>query len=476
MTLPDKLNREAAALKRSRAEARRLAQPEHLPEFAEKLLRVKLHPNQVLWHTHMMEHDRVLMEAAVGHGKSTWLYPEVVQFICRCRIEQDWKKILFITSRTDLARDYTLRIERALELPEVVELYGKFRDKSNHKLRWGADEFDVMGQPSEMKEPIWRAAGLNAKIEGTRADWGIMDDPVERQSAISPAARNDARQWFESTFYARMNPGARITCIGSSWHPEDLYSIIRGTEMFECYQYPCFGKYEWGELLCPEMWTREELEKARETIGVTMFRLRYMMDNMAMVGGFFDEGWIEYIDHVPEGMELHQGWDPAVTKAEIADPKKADPDFTAGVTAGFDPLDGKLVLVDIVRKRIDRHHDMHIKNFWSKWQAKVVGVEDNAFQKLIRYAVQENAPEVPVIGVKHYAVDKKTRLLALQPYLQRGWKVLRTIPEEERWSMLAEYRTFPHGDHDDILDALEIAVAMMKKGGGMLLEGLDDLF
>jgi len=72
---------------------------------------------------------------------------------------------------------------------------------------------------------------------------------------------------------------------------------------------------------------------------------------------------------------------------------------------------------------------------------------------------------VPAVGVQHYE-KKVTRLLALQPYYQRGWKVLRSLVDgkpEEWLSFLAEYRTFPHGSHDDILDAKELCLSMMKR-------------
>lgn len=471
--------------------AERLVKPKHLTEFAETVLNLHLTRNQVEWHGLMVKHEMLLIEAAVGHGKSTWLYPEVVQWMCRCQWYDDWKRILFITSRADLAKDYTKRIQDALYRPAdidnpVTEMFGPFRDRDR---RWHKLEFDVANQPIGMKEPAWRSAGISTMIEGTRFELGIMDDPVEQEQAVSPTDRQNARNYFELTFYPRMNPGGRILCIGSSWHPEDLYATIRATGGFACFKYPCYGDYEWGDLLQPQKmmgkelvgWTRELLEKARDVVGETKFRLRYLMDNEAMVGGVFDEDWIEYIDEVPPGIEMYHGWDFAVTKQEIADAKKSDPDFTAGVCIGFDPRDGKLVLIGLVHQRIDRDHAMYINNFFSKWNPVVVGVEDNAFQKFIRYDVQENYPHVPVEGVKHYAVDKKTRLLNLQTYMQRGWKIYYTehddgvgISEDNIKALLGEYRTFPHGDHDDILDAIEIALAKIKKGQSALLEGFED--
>lgn len=475
MSVIDRMRAEARAEFQSRRDREQMAEdlvkPENLPEFAEKLLGLTLTHNQRLWHEHMRENRMILMEAAVGHGKSTWLYPEVVQWICRCQLHDEWHPVLFGTSRTPLARDYTNRIQRALRLPMVIELYGAFYDREQY---WATDGFRVLNQPTHIKEPMWRAAGINSAIEGTRADWGILDDPVDLDNALSPADRDRAWWWFTSTFTARLNQGARVTVIGSSWHPEDLYSKIRDGGEYSCYKYPAYGEYDWGELLSPELWSDEALQSKKREIGTTMFELRYMMNHMAMMGGFFDEKWITYLETLPEGIKPAQGWDFAISKSEIADPKRADPDYTAGVTVGFDPYDGCLVLLDVFRERVTQDHHHHIKQAWRKWGSNQVGLETNAFQKLIKYRLQEEAPEVPAVAVEHYHTDKKTRLLALQPYFERGLKVYRGMDRDSLMAFLNEYRTFPHGDHDDILDAMEIAVGMLKKGHAILLEGFDD--
>lgn len=454
-------------------EADRLLALDNLPEFSEEVLGIELYPCQIEWWQIIRHNRKALLECALGHGKSTMMYPYVVQRLIHGAIlEPAPPRILFITSKEKLAVDYTRRIIEALKSEDVTKRFGtRFFDKNSQMTQTA---FRMIQQPMEHKEPTWRAAGINGGIEGTRADIGLLDDPVDIKNALSKEDRSTAEAWFTMTFLGRMEPEAEVVCIGSSWHPEDLYSKIRAMKGWACEKFPAY--YEDGRLLCPQRWSEELLEEKRMDIGDTRFKLRYMMDHEALMGGFFEEGWIEYIDHMPEGMEKHQAWDLAITEKEIADAKKTDPDFTAGVTMAFDPYDGKLVLIDLVHERITKDHDLHIKNFWTKHHPLSVGVETNAFQKLIMYALNENAPEVPAVGVPHYE-KKTTRLLALQPYYQRGWKVLRSLVDDkpEAWlAFLTEYRTFPHGDHDDILDAQELCLSMMKKGGGLLLEGFDD--
>jgi len=439
------------------------ADPANLKAMAKDLLDIDLFQNQMEWHDISLQHDQVLLEAAVGHGKSTWLHPEMVQMMLRAKITgkgQAWERVLFITGNERLARDYTARVKASLRSKEVVQLYGEFYDPNE---LWSSLEFRIRGMPAKIKEPSWRAAGVNSGIEGTRATMGILDDPIDLENALSPADRVNTWWWFTSTFLNRLDEGAKIICIGSSWHPEDLYSRIRDGGEFATYKYPCYGDYKWGRLLCPWLMSENTLEQRRNTIGGTMFDLRLMMNHKAMVGGVFDEDWILYLDEPPKGMPEYGGWDFATTSKEMADKKKTDPDYTAGISMGFHPKDGRLVITDIVYERIERGHEDHIKRQHDRRAWVQAVVEINAFQKLIKFRLHETYPKLPVTGVAHYSMDKAQRILNLQVFFERGFYLCKTIPKDKRAAFINEYLLFPHGEHDDALDAAEIALALLKR-------------
>jgi len=97
-------------------------------------------------------------------------------------------------------------------------------------------------------------------------------------------------------------------------------------------------------------------------------------------------------------------------------------------------------------------------------------METNAFQQLIKDRLHETYPYIPAIGVKHYT-DKAVRLLGLQPFFERGLHISKSIGPANQQAFLEEYLTFPHGDHDDILDAMETAFSCVYKHQAVVLTG-----
>jgi len=453
----------------SRRERVREKALEHL-DFYElcELLDTNLFGNQRRWHDLLEEHNRMLIEASVGHGKSTWLFPEIIHFILDHHMRGVVPRILFVTGREELCKTYTTRIARAMESTEIQDIFGEAVQLPIGKgSPWKDTALRLSGQPSNIKEPTWFSSGPTGGIEGTRCNWAILDDFIDVEQARSPADRRSMWLWYGTTLRGRMDPDARLTIIGSSWHPDDAYSRIRqqaemGSDVAH-FKFPCYNAD--GSLLCPEWWTRESLEKARLDIGETLFRLRYLMDNDAMMRATFDESWITYIDELPPGIELGQAWDFAITSKAMADARKTDPDYTCCATVGYDPTDDKLVLAGLFLDRIDSNHDKHILREWERWdRPRHVYCETNAFQQLIMEMVMRHCPEVPVVGVKNTSTDKVTRILSLQKYFQVGWKVYTGIEPLVLQELVRQYTHFPLGTHDDILDAMQMIAVRLKEG------------
>ena len=177
-----------------------------------------------------------------------------------------------------------------------------------------------------------------------------------------------------------------------------------------------------------------------------------MNNPLALEGGAFKPEWLQFLDSYPQGMRIVVGVDPAATKRELA---KADPDATALVTVG--ESNGVIYILDITIAYIDANYADLIANTMTRWGASEAAVEANLFQKLIVRDMQARYPDRNVWAEEHYATDKVTRILDLQPKFQSRhiaiWKGCQNLEKFQY-----EYLGFPTGAHDDILDALEMAV------------------
>jgi len=84
-------------------------------------------------------------------------------------------------------------------------------------------------------------------------------------------------------------------------------------------------------------------------------------------------------------------------------------------------------------------------------------IESNAAQYYLTRSVMSRI--LPVEAKKNLA-DKVGRItITLQPYFKNG--SLRISPDQTE--LISEYRMFPFGDNDDILDALEMAVSDLRE-------------
>ena len=196
-------------------------------------------------------------------------------------------------------------------------------------------------------------------------------------------------------------------------------------------------------------------------MGETMFQLKYMNNPLALEGGAFKPEWLLHVDSYPSDMRIVVGVDPAATKKELA---KADPDATALVVVG--EHNGTIYILDIVIAYIDANYADLIAGTMTRWKATEAAVEANLFQRLIVRDMQARYPDKNVWAEMHYATDKVTRILDLQPKFQSGhiaiWNGCQNL---ERFTY--EYLGFPTGAHDDILDALEMAVKRVTRPKGL---------
>lgn len=69
---------------------------------------------------------------------------------------------------------------------------------------------------------MW-AAGVGGPITGKGFHVGIIDDPIKNSDeARSETIRENIKEWYQSTFYTREEPGGAIVIIQTRWHEEDL--------------------------------------------------------------------------------------------------------------------------------------------------------------------------------------------------------------------------------------------------------------
>ena len=140
---------------------------------------------------------------------------------------------------------------------------------------------------------MW-AAGVGGPITGKGFHLGIIDDPIKNaEEASSEVMREKQKDWYQSTFATREEPGGAIIITMTRWDEDDLVGWLLAQEedlppgegegwhvihlpavmdASEVVQWPesCTTEPDWrsdGEALCPERYPRKMLDKLRARVG-----------------------------------------------------------------------------------------------------------------------------------------------------------------------------------------------------------------
>ena len=144
-------------------------------------------------------------------------------------------KLRFITS----SYSATLSIELATKSRDII-----FSDW--FKKRWG-DVFHIK-KDQNLKERyennhigMRRATSVGGTVTGQGGDFLIVDDPLSPQMANSATERDNANEWYRTTFYSRLNQadiGVRII-IMQRVHEDDLSGFLLDRETRLNYKHIC---------------------------------------------------------------------------------------------------------------------------------------------------------------------------------------------------------------------------------------------
>lgn len=317
---------------------------------------------------------------------------------------------------------------------------------------------------------MW-AAGVGGSITGKGFHLGIIDDPIKNaEEAASEVIREKHKEWYSSTFYTRAEPDAAIIVIQTRWNEDDLTGWLLSEEVGEepeqwhiiclpaiseslgtfpesCTVEPDFRQHE-GEALCKERYPADRLKKIAARIGEYHFGALYQQRPTSKTGSFFDVSQLEIVDALPQGGRRAMGWDKAATKGAG--------DFTEGVE---------------MLKAGDYFYVTD--NISGQWDTATRDRTIRQTAELKGRTVKHIGEQEPGSGGKESA-ENFIRLLSGFPVTtERSTtaKELRADPFSSQvnagnvkilrgdWNKayIEQLRAFPHGKHDDKIDASSLA-------------------
>lgn len=224
-------------------------------------------------------------------------------------------------------------------------------------------EIGLMGDQNqktyyENESTGFRQACAVASMTGKRGDRVIWDDPHSVEAALSDANRNTALRVFRETLPTRLNnpDSSAIVIVMQRLHKEDVSGLIIEEELeYEHLMLPMefelerscstsIGfkdpRIEDGELLFPERFPREVVDRDKKVMGSMAVAGQFQMRPAPRGGGFFEWEKMQIVADHPKIKKTIRYWDKAGTDGAGA--------FTAGVKVGLG-VDDIWYILDVVK-------------------------------------------------------------------------------------------------------------------------------
>ena len=379
-------------------------------------------------------------------------------------------------SETVTIRYSAWRLRRDQKLNIIIGSYNqKLANKFSRRVRNIVGEHGVALAKDKRSVDEWetasaggvKAVGVGAGITGFGGDLVIIDDPIKsRAHGESKVIRERTWEWFTDDIYTRLEPEASIILIQTRWHEDDLAGrllkqTVEDGDVWELVSLPAITGRDPGRALWPERFPIKRLDAIRRQMGSRSFSALYQQQPTPDDGGIFRREWFsKVVASAPTGLSWSRGYDLAVSTKTTAD-------YTASFRCAFD-ADGNLYIADGFRRRME-YPDQR------KYVIDRVREERNTTHGI------ESALHGMAL-VQDLQRDAKARGRSFRSIRADGDKVVRA----NAWSGLAEagkvilvrggwidefveeVSSFPHGKHDDQVDAVSLAVRMLatrKRGG-----------
>lgn len=375
-------------------------------------------------------------------------------------------KIISCSYSAGLASLFNRDVQRVMEDPRYCEIFPDTllpgtdisKDIPNSKrFKKTVNHFEIVN-----KYGYLLSAGVGGSITGLGADLLLIDDPVKNEEeAMSETVRENIFNWYNSTAYTRLEGGANIVVVQTRWHKGDLSGRLIdemeiGGDKWEVINFPAILNTDpspgdtrnQGEALWPGKFPLERLEIIKKQVGSRVWSSLYQQSPIIEGGNIIREEWLRFYTKLPfdpqrwRGSYLVASWDLSF--------KETGNSYVVGVMIA--KHESNYYLLDIYRKKADIIETQRaIKEMADTWPScKVHLIEDKANGPAIIAMMQKQISGMVAVKAE---VSKDERLHSIAPIFEAGNFHLPANHYLTK-TIIDELTSFPHSDHDDVVDAI----------------------
>lgn len=452
------------------------------------------HAELIEWWTRDEASSHQMVLVPRDHGKSALLAYRVAWEITR----NPAVRVLYISSTAALAEKQLKMIKDIL----TSDRYRRYWPEMIHpdegkREKWTQSEIAVdhpKRKEEGIRDPTVFTGGLTTSLTGFHCDIACLDDVVVQENAYTDEGREKVRMQY-SLLASIEGADAREWVVGTRYHPMDLYNDLTemtvdvidkdGTITDSRPVYEIFWREveDRGDGTGQFLWPRQQrgdgkwfgfsaeilAKKRAQYLDKTQFYAQYYNNPNRFENSIIDSDKFQYYDkaHVVQKdgrwfvrgrrINLYVGVDMAFSETKTAD-------YTAIVVVGID-ADGFIYVLDIDRFKTEKPSEIfnHLRDLHLRWGFTKATIETVSSHKAI------------VNEIRNQYIRPLGLSLSLEPYVPtrmdgaKDERILACLqPRYDNMTMwhyrggncqvLEEELRMKHPPHDDLKDALHIAV------------------
>jgi hypothetical protein len=365
------------------------------------------------WQATLEENSHVVLIAPVEHAKSQQVSVGRVLFELG---RNPGIRIALISCTSKLAEKLLKQVRAEIERnPRLSEVFPHLRKSSRSEDPWKADAITIE-RSTTARDPSVQALGAFGAIVGSRLDLIILDDVLDFDNTRTEEQRKKLLDWFDTTVYTRAVASARVYCIGTPWHPDDLLHELSKRPAFAVRRYsavenPDDPPRQWRPIW-PEQWSLKRLQHRRANMPEAHFIRKYLCQVRLDATSRFKERWFNEMSALGKGRtfelvapprrSLRGPFLPCFTGVDLAVGDKTGSARTVIFTMALMP-DWRRLIVNIESGQWQAPEILErLERTYQAYKSDIL-VESNGAQK---YIVQLSAGRIPVRGLHTGAGNK----------------------------------------------------------------------
>ncbi len=418
---------------------------------------VHFHIAEALERVERGEIDRLMLLVPARHGKSELASKSYPAW---CLGRRPDRQFIAASASADLAKDVGRSVRNIVKSAEYRTVFPGVTLEEDAK---------AAGHWKTAQGGSWFSVGVGGDVLGRGADLIVIDDPYGSMAdAQSETIRESVWRWFNGTVYNRLNADGAIVLIGHRLHEDDLQGRLiermkagGDTDQWTIVKLPALAEEddplgrEVGAPLWPERFPAPKLERIRANTFARDWSAIYQQNPVPDEGEFFSPDAIQLRTNTDDVVSWVRGWDLSGT---------AQGDWTAGAMIGLTKA-RRIVIGDVKRMR-GRPEKV----------AELIEETARSDTRRVRIAIPRDPGQAGIAQQEFYTKLLNGFMVEFSP--ETGSKQVRARPFavqinghncemiEGGWNAAfrEELRSFPHGRHDDQVDAASRAHMVLTAG------------